>query len=134
MRSSPRIAVAGAAALAAFTVGAWTLAGPAVADEVPVPVVTSGTTAGSTPVQDLPVIETDDVQAQASKSYTPGTEEGPDGKWLAYIEVGGGFVRFEVGTYDTRREARKAARAAAREANGVVAGPGCDGDDPLVLC
>lgn len=131
MRTSRRITAAGAATLLTFAVGSSTVAVSAHADEVPTPVASSGATVGNTPVQAGSETEAD-VQAQASKGWSPGTEKDPDGKWTAYIEIAGGFVREEVGTYETRKEARKAAKAAADEANGVVAGPGCD--SPLVLC
>ncbi len=131
MRTSRRITVTGAATLLTLAVGSSTLAVSAHADEVPTPVATSGPNVEYTPVQPASETETD-VQTQASKGWSPGTERDPDGKWTAYIEIAGGFVREEVGTYETRREARKAAKKAADEANGVVAGPGCD--DPLVLC
>lgn len=131
MRSSRRIMVAGAATLFTLTAGS-ALAGPSAADEVTPVAATSAATVGYTPVQGESVTDDDDVQAQASKGWSPGTEQDPDGKWIAYIEIAGGFVREEVGTYETRKEARKAARQAADAANGVVAGPGCD--EPLVLC
>lgn len=133
MRSPSRIAISAAAVLAAATVTVSTVAGPAAADEVP---TTTATDQAPEYVVDPDVVVApaggDGAQTQASKAWSAGTEKDPDGKWLAYIEVAGGFVRLEVGTYETRREARKAAKAAAKEANGFMAGPGCD--DPLVLC
>ena len=117
---------------AVLAVGSLTLVGPAAADESTMPESVTGATVGSQ--AEIPgVTGTDgDVQAQASSTWTPGTEKGDDGKWVAYIECCGGFVREDVGTYETRKEARRAAKAAAEEANGVMDGPGCD--PPLVLC
>src|SRR5690606_39777023 len=101
------------------------------ADESSMTASTTGATVGSPP-ETPSVTGTDgDLQAQAKGTWTPGTEKG-DGGWVAYIECCGGFVREEVGTYETRKEARRAAKEAADEANGVVDGPGCD--PPFVLC
>ena len=96
---------------AVLAVGSWTLVGPAAA--------------GSSAV-------TESVAARTSSTWTLGTEEGEDGRWVAYIECCGGFIREDVGTYETRKEARRAAKDAADEANGVMDGPGCD--PPIVLC
>ena len=115
MRNAHRTAVTGGVMAAALAVGSWTLAGPAAA------AATSGVTGTGGA-----------VQAQASSTWTPGTEKGDDGGWVAYIECCGGFIREDVGTYETRREARRAAKDAADEANGVMDGPGCD--PPFVLC
>ena len=132
MRNTHRTAVTGGVMPAVLAVGSWTLGSAAAADESATPVSITGATAGSQP--ELPgVTGTEgDVQTQASSTWTPGTEKGDDGRWVAYIECCGGFVREDVGTYETRKEARRAAKEAADEANGVVDGPGCD--PPLVLC
>jgi hypothetical protein len=113
MRNTHRTAVAGGVIAAVVAVGSWAFVGPAAAG------------AGVTGTHG-------EVQAQASSTWRPGTEEGEDGEWVAYIECCGGFIREEVGSYETRREARRAAKDAADEANGVMDGPGCD--PPFVLC
>jgi hypothetical protein len=132
MRNTHRTAVTGGVMAAVLAVGSLTLVSPAAADAPAVTESTTGATVGSQ--LEIPdVTGTDgDVQARASGTWTPGTEEGDDGKWVAYIECCGGFIREDVGTYETRREARRAARDAADEANGVMDGPGCD--PPIVLC
>ena len=132
MRNTHRRAVTGGVMAAVLAVGSLTLVSPAAADESVEPVSITGATVGSQP--EIPgVAGTDgDMQAQASSTWTPGTEKGDDGGWVAYIECCGGFIREDVGTYETRREARRAAKSAADEANGVMDGPGCD--PPLVLC
>ena len=112
MRNTHRAAVTSGVMAAVLAVGSWTLVSPAAADASAVTGV--------------------DVQAQRSGTWTPGTEEGDDGRWVAYIECCGGFIREDVGTYETKREARRAAKDAADEANGVMDGPGCD--PPFVLC
>jgi hypothetical protein len=124
--------VTGGVMAAVLAVGSLTLVSPAAADESAIPVSITEATVGSQP--EIPgVTKTDgDVQTQASSTWTPGTEKGDDGKWVAYIECCGGFIREDVGTYETKREARRAAKSAAEEANGVMDGPGCD--PPLVLC
>jgi hypothetical protein len=111
MGNTSRTAVRGGVMAAVLAVGSWTLVGPAAA--------------GSSAV-------TESVAARTSSTWTPGTEEGEDGRWVAYIECCGGFIREDVGTYETRKEARRAAKDAADEANGVMDGPGCD--PPIVLC
>lgn len=114
MHKTHRTAVTGGVAAAVLAVSSWILVLPAAA----------GSTIGATGSA---------VQAQASSStWTPGTEKDDDGTWVAYIECCDGFLREDVGTYETRREARRAARDAADEANGVMDGPGCD--PPFVLC
>jgi hypothetical protein len=124
--------VTGGVMAAVLAVGSWTLVSPAAADASAGTESTTAAIVGSQP--EIPgVTGTDgDVQARASSTWTPGTEEGEDGKWVAYIECCGGFLREDVGTYETRREARRAAKDAADEANGVMDGPGCD--PPFVLC
>lgn len=116
---------------AVLAVGSSTLAGPAAADEPVTAGSVSEASVGSQP--EIPGVTgaTGDVQAMASSLWKPGTEKGDDG-WVAYIECCGGFIREDVGTYKTRKEARKAAKEAAAEANGVMDGPGCD--PPLILC
>jgi hypothetical protein len=119
MRNTHGTAVRGGVMAAVLAVGSWTLVSPAAA-------------VGSRP--EIPGLnETDGtVQAQRGSTWSPGTEEGDDGRWVAYIECCGGFIREDVGTYETKREARRAAKHAADEANGVMDGPGCD--PPFVLC
>lgn len=132
MRNTYRMAVTGGVMAAVVAVGSWTLVSPAAADASVMPGSTTGAIVGSQP-EIAGVTGTDgDVQAQASSTWRPGTEEGGDGTWVAYIECCGGFIREDVGTYETRREARRAAKDAADEANGVMDGPGCD--PPFVLC
>jgi hypothetical protein len=133
MRRSPRTRLAGAAAtLLAFIVGT-SIAGPAAATTAPAP-ATPSTTTGDVPTRDAaPATAAGAEQDQARRgAWSPGVEPGADGTWTAYIEVADGFVRQDVGTYATRKEARKAAKKAAEEANAVMDGPGCD--PPLVLC
>jgi hypothetical protein len=116
MRNTHKTAVAGGVMAAVLAVGSWTLVSPAGADASAVTEPATGSA----------------VQAQRSGTWSPGTEEGDDGTWVAYIECCGGFIREDVGTYETKREARRAAKDAADEANGVMDGPGCD--PPFVLC
>ena len=52
------------------------------------------------------------------------------GDWRATMS--NGEVTVLLGHYATEKEARKAGKKAAREANGFVDGPGCD--EPFVLC
>lgn len=108
MQHTRRIAAV-AMTLAAVAVGSLVLTSPAAAEEVSAPPI-----------------------AQASSGWTGGTEQGEDGKWIAFIEPPGKFARLEVGTYETKREARRAAKKAADEANGVMADPACD--NPLIVC
>jgi hypothetical protein len=132
MRNTHRTAVTGGVMAAVLAVGSLTLVSPAAADEPTMPVSTTAATVGSQP--EIPGVTGTggDVQTQASSTWTPGTEKGDDGGWVAYIECCGGFIREDVGTYETKREARRAAKRAAEEANGVMDGPGCD--PPFVLC
>jgi hypothetical protein len=132
MRNAHKTAVTGGVMAAVLAVGSWTLVGPAAADASAVTESTTGAIVGSQP--EIPGLTGTggDVQARTSSTWRPGTEEGDDGGWVAYIECCGGFIREDVGTYETRREARRAAKDAADEANGVMDGPGCD--PPFVLC
>jgi hypothetical protein len=117
---------------AVLAVGSWTLVSPAAADAFAVTEPTAGAMVGSQPEIPGLIGTGSGVQAQRGSTWRPGTEEGDDGEWVAYIECCGGFIREDVGTYETRREARRAAKDAADEANGVMDGPGCD--PPFVLC
>ena len=120
-----------AVTLAAVTVGSLGLASPAAAKEVSAPRPVTATTVPTSPTPAMPTGD-DNPITQASSGWTGGTEQGEDGKWIAYIEPRGGFVRLEVGSYETKREARRAAKKAADEANGVMADPACD--NPIIVC
>ena len=132
VRNTHRMAVTGGVMAAVVAVGSWALVSPVAADASAVTEPTTGAMVGSQPEMPGLTGTAGDVQAQRGGTWTPGTEEGDDGRWVAYIECCGGFIREDVGTYETRREARRAAKDAADEANGVMDGPGCD--PPFVLC
>ena len=137
MSHRTRIAITGLATVAAVVIGTATLATPAAADTAPPQVTSAGASTGDNPTDSdvTGVTPYDDDDADSKGGATPGTDKGPDGRWIAYIEIAGGFVQFEVGVFDTRKEARKAAKAATdayNDRNNVMDGPGCD--PPFVLC
>lgn len=134
MQRKRTMAIAAMATLAAVTIGSTIAAGPAAASEDLTPAPVTATTEPYQTTPSAPGGTSDGVVAQASSGYSGGVRKGDDGSWIAYIESPGGFAEVEVGRYKTKREARKAAKAAEDEWNnkGVKADPACD--PPFVLC
>lgn len=132
MQRTRSMVITTVATLAAITVGSVVATSPAAAGEAAVPTPVTSTLVPNQTTPSMPPGGTGGTVAQASSGYTGGVKKGDDGSWIAYVEDPSGFVQMEVGRYESKREARKAAKEAAKEWNGVKADPACN--DPIVVC